>query len=162
MHDSPIHRSHLSPKFFWVSASFFQYKIKLLTCFSFHCFCLSLTTGTMTGMPHSPSSISGTSNSTKSIDYVTKSVRKAVKKGTAAISHPFKKHHCKSSNESASVGKWFIFQLFQKKSYILIYTTASNDGNSTREPSVIEINNEDGNKSTVASDETPEEILGKY
>ena len=66
---------------------------------------MSLTTGAVTGMPHSPSSISGTSNSTKSIDNVMKSVRKAVKKGTAAISHPFKKCHHKSSNESASVGK---------------------------------------------------------
>ena len=91
-----------------------------------------------------------------------KSVRKAVKKGTAAISHPFKKCCHKSSNESTSVGKWFIFQLFQKKSHILVYTTASNDGNLTREPSVFEINDEDGNKSTVASDEMPEEILGKY
>ena len=91
-----------------------------------------------------------------------KLVRKAVKKGAAAISHPFKKHCHKSSNESASVGKWFIFWLFQKKSYILIYTTASNDGNSTRELSVIEIDDEDGNKSTVASDEMPKEILGKY
>ena len=79
-----------------------------------------------------------------------------------AISHPFKKRHCKSSNESTSVGKWFIFWLFQKKSHILVYTTASNDGNLTRELLVIEIDDEDGNKSTVASDESPEEILGKY
>ena len=54
------------------------------------------------------------------------------------------------------------FQLFQKKSYILVYTTVSNDGNLTRELSVIEINDEDGNKFTVASDEMPEKILGKY
>ena len=121
MHDSLIHWSHPSPKFFWVSASFFQYKINLLTCFSFQCcFCLSLTTGTVTGMPHLPSSISGTSNSTKAIGNVTRSVRKAVEKGAMAISHPFKKHCHKSSNESASVGKWFIFWLFQKKAYILV------------------------------------------
>ena len=54
------------------------------------------------------------------------------------------------------------FLTVSKKSHILVYTTASNDGNLTRELSVIEINDEDGNKFTVASDEMPEKILGKY
>ena len=50
--------------------------------------------------------------------------------------------------------------------YYILHITVSNDGNSTREPSVIEIDaainasDGEGNKST--DDETPEEELGKY
>ena len=122
-------------------------------------------------MPHSPSLLSGTSKSTRAVKKVAKSVGKAVKKGAAAISCPFKKRR-KLSSESDSVGTFVFFSVVAKfltESYI--YITVSNDGNSTketsttdpstREPSVIEINasDEEGNKST--DDETPEEELGK-
>jgi hypothetical protein len=115
-------------------------------------------------MPHSPSLLSGTSKSTRAVKKVAKSVGKAVKKGAAAISRPFKKRRKLSSE---SVGTFFFFRRC-KVSYI--YFTASNDGNSTREtstrdpstrePSVIEIDASDEEGSTA--DETPEDELGKY
>jgi hypothetical protein len=123
-------------------------------------------------MPHSPSLLSGTraSKSTRAVKKVAKSVGKAVKKGAAAISRPFKKRR-KLSSESDSVGTFVFFSVVAKfltESYI--YITVSNDGNSTREtstrdpstrePSVIEIDASDEEGSTA--DETPEEELGKY
>jgi hypothetical protein len=118
-------------------------------------------------MPHSPSLLSGASNSTQSVKKVAKSVAKAVKKGAAAISRPFKKRR-KVSGESD--GKFFFFSIVAKVFYL--YITVSSNGNftretstrdpSTREPSVIEIDasDEEGNKSM--DDETPEEELRKY
>lgn len=114
-------------------------------------------------MPHSPSLLSGASNSTRAVKKVAKSFGKAVKKGAAVISRPFKKRR-KVSSESD--GRFF-FSIVAKVSYM--YITVSNNGNSTREtstkenstrePSVIEIDEEE-QKST--DDETPEEELGKY
>ena len=121
-------------------------------------------------MPRSSSLLSSASNSTQAVKKVAKSVEKAVKKGAAAISRPFKKCHKVSSE---SVGRSFfsiVANFFITESYI--YLTVSNNGNSTketsametstREPSVININpsDEEGNGST--DDKTPEEELSKF
>ena len=120
-------------------------------------------------MPRSLSLLSGASNSTQAVKKVVKSVEKAVKKGAAAISRPFKK--CRRCQVNLLVGLFFpSLHFFITESYI--YLTVSNNGNSiketsamatsTREPSVININpsDEEGNGST--DDKTPEEELSKF
>jgi hypothetical protein len=109
----------------------------------------------------SPSCLSVTLNTTQAAKKAVKSVRNAIKHGAAAISHPFKKRR-KSSSSGGSVSgdlhrdlhKCFISHLHV---FTYIYITVD-DGNLTKEPSVIDIDNEDGSKSI---DETPKEELGK-
>jgi hypothetical protein len=72
-------------------------------------------------MPHSPSLLSGTSKSTRAVKKVAKSVGKAVKKGAAAISRPFKKRRKLSSE---SVGTFVFFSVVAKfLTYILQFLT---------------------------------------
>ena len=122
-------------------------------------------------MPRASSLLSSTSNSTQAVKKVAKSVEKAVKKGAAAISHPFKK--CRKVS-SESVGRSF-FPIVAKVLFFTeyyIYLTVSNDGNSTketsametstREPSVIDIDPSDDDRNGSENDESPEEELGKF
>jgi hypothetical protein len=109
----------------------------------------------------SPSRLSVTLNTTQAAKKAVKSVKNVVKHGAAAISRPFKKRR-KSSSSGGSVSgdsrtdsrKCFISHLHV---FTYIYITVD-DGNSTKEPSVIDIDDEDGGKSV---DETLEEELGK-
>ena len=113
----------------------------------------------------SPSHLSVTSNTTQAAKKAVKSVKNAVKHDAAAISRPiscpFKKRRRSSSSGGSVSGdlrtdsrKCFISHLHV---FTYIYITVD-DGNLTKEPSVIDIDDENGGKSI---DETPEEELGK-
>lgn len=84
--------------FFGVSAFLFQYKMNLLTYLLLPVFSLV----SHLAMPYSPSRLSSSSKSTRAVKKVAKSVGKAVKRGAATISRPFKKRRRLSSE---SIGK---------------------------------------------------------
>ena len=121
-------------------------------------------------MPSASSLLSGASNSTQAVKKVAKSVEKAVKKGAAAISRPFKKRR-KVSSESVGMSFFpIVAKVFFTEYYI--YLTVSNDRNSTketsametstREPLVIDIDPSDDEGNGSEDDESPEEELGKF